>query len=168
MSKKSMTLSTLNEQILFEPKAYKKTAHPRNSEEGQGWEETEVSDTLNTFDQTEKRASTILVDAPIIAIEGNGCRPSHSGSGFSEDGVSYTLNSVELHGVYDGYRVRRLTPKECARLQGFPDDWCDGIKHGDSAEYKMWGNGMALPCALYVMEGVKDYLERNNFDAEEV
>ena len=51
-------------------------------------------------------------------------------------------------------RIRRLTPLECCRLQGFPDNWCDGIKHSDSAEYKMWGNGMSLPCAKYVMEGI--------------
>lgn len=56
--------------------------------------------------------------------------------------------------------IRRLTPLECCRLQGFPDDWCDGIPHSDSAEYKMWGNGMALPCALYVMEGIKEYADK--------
>ena len=98
------------------------------------------------------------------------------------------------------YIVRRLTPTECARLQGFPDSWGhiepktelteeeyrfwlevrkthDAINGravkdynekqmltyynklwGDSAEYKMWGNGIALPCALYVLQGVKEAL----------
>ena len=51
------------------------------------------------------------------------------------------------------YIVRRLTPLECCRLQGFPDWWEDGVSGSDSARYKMWGNGMALPCVLYVMEG---------------
>ena len=98
------------------------------------------------------------------------------------------------------YIVRRLTPTECARLQGFPDDWghpdhkedftdeeyrfwlnvrnthaaingkavktytkeqmltwYNGL-HTDSSEYKMWGNGIALPCALYVMQGIQDAL----------
>ena len=50
--------------------------------------------------------------------------------------------------------VRRVTPTECARLQGMPDWWCDGVKHFDSAEYKMWGNGMALPCVMYVMQNL--------------
>lgn len=45
------------------------------------------------------------------------------------------------------YIVRRLTPTECARLQGFPDWWCDGADGSDSAQYKLWGNGIALPCA---------------------
>lgn len=103
------------------------------------------------------------------------------------------------------YTVRRLTPTECARLQGFPDWWCSdlGIKnptmddlrtwydifethrkvtgsyskaktlkqiskwlknpHSDSAEYKMWGNGVALPNVCFVLSGIIWYtqLEEN-------
>lgn len=51
--------------------------------------------------------------------------------------------------------VRRLMPIECCRLQGFPDWWCSDVPHSDTAEYKMWGNGVALPCVLYIMEGIK-------------
>ena len=51
------------------------------------------------------------------------------------------------------YVVRRLTPLECCRLQGMPDWWCKDVPHSDAQEYKMWGNGMALPNALYIMEG---------------
>lgn len=99
------------------------------------------------------------------------------------------------------YIVRRLTPLECCRLQGFPDGWGDipqkesmtndealfwesvlntrnaingkpekryakasilkwyNRLHTDSAEYKMWGNGIALPCAEYVMEGIAEELK---------
>ena len=57
------------------------------------------------------------------------------------------------------YVVRRLTPTECARLQGFPDWWCADVPHADSAEYKMWGNGVSLPCVLYVMEGIAKTLK---------
>lgn len=56
--------------------------------------------------------------------------------------------------------VRRVVPIECARLQGMPDWWCKDIPHSDSAEYKMWGNGMALPCVLYVMEGIAIQLRK--------
>ena len=52
------------------------------------------------------------------------------------------------------YIVRRLTPLECCRLQGFPDYWMDGVEGSDSAKYKMWGNGMALPNMLHVMQGI--------------
>lgn len=105
-------------------------------------------------------------------------------------------NKHKLNVVKEGYIVRRLTPTECARLQGFPSWWgivnpvenlTDedytfwlGVRntyaeingkatkeytkqqmlswynklHSDSAEYKMWGNGIALPNALYVMQGI--------------
>lgn len=54
------------------------------------------------------------------------------------------------------YIVRRLTPLECCRLQGMPDWWLDGVEGSDAARYKMFGNGMALPNALYIMEGFID------------
>lgn len=54
------------------------------------------------------------------------------------------------------YIVRRITPLECCRLQGFPDWWEDGVEGSDTARYRMWGNGMALPNMLYVMEGIKE------------
>ena len=100
------------------------------------------------------------------------------------------------------YIVRRLTPTECARLQGFPDWWCDGLEtenptnedisrwreifethadamgkktkpksdnqirkwlqspHSDSAEYKMWGNGVALPNVVFVLSGIAYYAQK--------
>lgn len=60
------------------------------------------------------------------------------------------------------YIIRRLTPLECCRLQGFPDWWEEGVEGSDTARYKMWGNGMALPCVLYVMQGIA------NIEKEEV
>ena len=98
------------------------------------------------------------------------------------------------------YIVRRLTPLECCRLQGFPDWWCSNLEtenptesdiefwrevfethrtvisgtskpktdkqiikwlkdpYSDSAVYKMWGNGIALPNALFVMQGIAEEL----------
>ena len=102
------------------------------------------------------------------------------------------------------YIVRRLTPTECARLQGFPDWWCGGLKteeptdeelefwkdvfethkkalgkttkpktdnqirkwlknpYSDSAEYKMWGNGVALPNVVFVLSGIAYYATKDN------
>lgn len=60
------------------------------------------------------------------------------------------------------YIVRRLTPTECARLQGFPDWWCDGADGSDSAQYKMWGNGIALPCAADVLGRIARAVRREN------
>ena len=54
------------------------------------------------------------------------------------------------------YIVRRLTPLECCRLQGFPDWWEEGVDGSDTARYKMWGNGIALPCAHDVLKRIKN------------
>lgn len=62
------------------------------------------------------------------------------------------------------YLARKLTPTECASLQGFEKDWCALVPHKDSAEYKMWGNGMAFPCMLYIMEGVQEILAERYLD----
>lgn len=124
---------------------------------------------------------------------------------YGEDGAFPALPARETAGqnqqsVLTKYIVRRLTPTECARLQGFPDEWghpdhkddftdeeytfwmdvrnthaaINGKAerqytkeqmlawynklHTDSAEYRMWGNGIALPTALYVMQGIAEEL----------
>lgn len=59
------------------------------------------------------------------------------------------------------YIVRRLTPTECARLQGFPDWWTDGADGSDSAKYKLWGNGIALPCAEDVLGRIAKELNQD-------
>ena len=59
------------------------------------------------------------------------------------------------------YVLRRLTPTECARLQGFPDWWCDGANGSDSAQYKLWGNGIALPCACDILGRIAEELRNN-------
>ena len=112
--------------------------------------------------------------------------------------------SGDYHIIEDDYIVRRLTPTECARLQGFPDWWCDELgtenpteedilfwtdvfethrkimgtstkpksrnqiikwlqnPHSDSAEYKMWGNGVALPNVVFVLSGIVYYSQSTN------
>ena len=50
--------------------------------------------------------------------------------------------------------IRRLTPLECERLQGFPDGWTDIPGASDSARYKALGNSVAIPCVEYVMAGL--------------
>lgn len=118
----------------------------------------------------------------VIAIQGNiiGRSPQNGpqGSGFSED-VCFTLTATDQHAVVIPYTLkirsgcengkviylaRKLTPTECASLQGFEKDWCALVPHKDSAEYKMWGNGMAFPCMLYIMEGVQEVLAERYLD----
>ena len=123
-------------------------------------------------------------------------------------GGDSTLANVCVEKNNTRYIVRRITPTECARLQGFPDDWGhpehkedfteeeyrfwlnvsnthaaingkpkkDYNKaqmlpwynklHTDSGEYKMYGNGIALPCALYVMQGIKEVLIHDEMESD--
>ena len=64
-----------------------------------------------------------------------------NGRRFKNDGdPAFTLTSQDKHGVYDGLNIRRLTPIECERLQGFPDNWTEGIS--DTQRYKCLGNAV--------------------------
>lgn len=128
---------------------------------------------------------------------------------YDESGKASCLKSRDYKNATDlivepSYIVRRLTPIECSRLQGFPDWWLDGLEtpeptghdiafwrevfethrnvvtgakkpktdkqiikwlqnpYSDGAAYKLWGNGIALPCFLYVVEGIKEVLDRTS------
>ena len=50
--------------------------------------------------------------------------------------------------------IRRLTPRECERLQGFPDGWTDLPGAADAPRYKALGNSVAVPCVEHLMRGV--------------
>ena len=125
---------------------------------------------------------------------------------FTDDDVTETLVATDFKdpptvSKEPDYIVRRLTPTECARLQGFPDWWCSNLEtdepteeeiefwtevfethrrimgasskpksrnqiikwlkdpHSDSAEYKMWGNGVALPNVCFVLSGIVYYAQ---------
>ena len=72
-----------------------------------------------------------------------------AGSGVKEE-QSFTLTSAGPHGVSVGQTVRRLTPTECCRLQGFPDDWNDWLS--DAQRYKQMGNAVTVPVAKWIGE----------------
>ena len=271
---KSATLATNNDQTLFVPAVFgicsKDSNAMKSDNPNSGFYK---ADTTRTLDANGGNPSCNQGGMAVVALEGNGARPSHQGCGYSEEDVSFTLNATEQHGVAYGldraaynqgenakfapcieseveppmvargpgavahpvystsknsyhtqaeedivntlvatdykdpptvteepyYIVRRLTPTECARLQGFPDWWCSALgtdepseedvafwrevfethravtgsaskpktdaqimkwlkdPHADSAEYKLWGNGVALPCVCFVLAGIVYY-----------
>ena len=57
--------------------------------------------------------------------------------------------------------IRRLTPLECERLQGFPDGWTDIPGASDSARYKALGNSVAIPCVDFVMKCMVDAIQES-------
>lgn len=153
---------------------------------GKGWKE-DTSYTLNTID----KPAVVCAQKSYTEFKDESTLSTLKATGGSYGGGSENI-------VVKNYTVRRLTPTECARLQGFPSWW--GIVnpvenltdedyafwldvrntyaeingkatkeytreqmlawynklHSDSAEYKMWGNGIALPNALYVMQGIAE------------
>ncbi len=290
-----------------------KSARGKFKGDAETWKDAKVANTLNTFDQGESRANELVVETPVICLQGNGIDRADTagcnGKGWKED-TCYTLNTIDRPAVAYGldrasfnqgknakfdfsiteeqqptltakgpgavctiglngaqvsptlisrmssavgttqdnlivtekhevkkppalccttgsftqateevsptlmardwkdptvvctnYIVRRLTPTECARLQGFPDRWGNidrkkslteeeykfwlevrnthaaingkAVKdytasqmltwyrklHSDASEYKMWGNGIALPTALYVVQGIAEALK---------
>lgn len=71
------------------------------------------------------------------------------GKGYSDDGTMFTLTKTDVHAVSENKTVRRLTPVECERLQGFPDDWTSG--QADSNRYKQMGNAVAVPVVEWIV-----------------
>ena len=80
---------------------------------------------------------------------------------FRENGVVSTQSARQHKDATDlvcqkaeayAYLIRRLTPLECERLQGFPDGWTDIPGASDSARYKALGNSVAIPCVDFVMQ----------------
>ena len=55
--------------------------------------------------------------------------------------------------------IRRLTPLECERLQGFPDGWTDIPGASDSARYRALGNSVAIPCVEFIMKSLREVTE---------
>jgi DNA (cytosine-5)-methyltransferase 1 len=100
-----------------------------------------VSPTLNAMDNTGDTRATVLV--AFSHTQGLDCQPSEL--------VTPTLRKEGGGAAVSGpaTQVRRLTPVECERLQGFPDNWTDG--QADSARYKQMGNAVAVPVVEWIM-----------------
>ena len=81
----------------------------------------------------------------------------------SKDATDLILHTCELMGDKDLpiLLIRRLTPLECERLQGFPDGWTDISGASDSARYKALGNSVAIPCVDFVMKCMADAIRES-------
>jgi DNA (cytosine-5)-methyltransferase 1 len=99
--------------------------------------------------------------APSVAygIQGNviGRQPENgpAGKGHTEEGdPMFTLTKTDIHAIATPMAVRRLTPLECERLMGWPDDHtrfkADGSEQADTHRYKQCGNGVASPVAEWI------------------
>lgn len=96
----------------------------------------------------------------------NGCENGDlCGTLQSKTTGGYSLNNV--HPVRTGKLIRRLTPLECERLQGYPDGWTDIPGASDSVRYKALGNSVAIPCVDFVLRGIAYFLRIIKNEKEE-
>ena len=224
----SQTLNCMHDPMtILEPCAYQlvgvNSNSMKSSNPNSGCYETEHAGTITTNGCVPNNQGGTAILEPVIPFEGNGCRESHKGDGWSTEQISYTLNTVERHGVAYGeiesssephpvlvdrsafnqgknaqfdikieetetvpslvargphavaqpvhYLVRRLTPLECTRLQGYPDGWVDigdwidskGKKHkeADAPKYKALGNSIALPFWKWLCHNIVNRLNKD-------
>ena len=126
------------------------------------------NDVVSTQSARQYKDSTDLVCE--IDVAGLDCRNATENGDLSRtlqsktDG-GYSLNNV--HPVRIGKLIRRLTPLECERLQGFPDYWTDIPGASDSARYKALGNSVAIPCVEHVLRGIAYFLRKFYEELEE-
>ena len=174
----------------------------KNGPQGDGINE-DVSFTLNTVDRhavaapsDDSHATYCATTGSFMTVDREKTPPLMARDYKDPQVINDTETPDEREKPEPMYIVRRLTPVECARLQGFPDWWCSGLAipdptdeelsfwadvwdtwrkltnpngkpktekqlrkwladpYTDAAEYKLWGNGVALPCVYFVLSGI--------------
>jgi DNA (cytosine-5)-methyltransferase 1 len=138
------------------PHVYRKSRRAADADDYETWVEDPFANTLNTYENaSDVRATTVVVDKPIGFNwqNGGGYGKANAGLGITEDGTG-PLSTSQVPAIADGYVVRRITPLEAERLQGFPDGWtetgADGKPLSDSARYRALGNAVTVNVAEYV------------------
>jgi DNA (cytosine-5)-methyltransferase 1 len=103
---------------------------------------------------------------PTICIQNATRGKGQNGIGIRFDDQAYTLDTASQHAVQQSMAVRRLTPVECERLQGFPDNFTQipyrnktADKCPDGPRYKALGNSMAVPCMKWIGERIQQVQE---------
>lgn len=96
----------------------------------------------------------------VMAIQdGRAMDKAQNGLGVNGDGTAYTCDTTGAQSVATHSAVRRLTPRECERLQGFPDDWTlvpyRGRPAADGPRYRAVGNSMAVPVMRWIGERIQ-------------
>jgi len=125
-----------------------------------------TSDKAFTLDcQHNGNTNVVCINGNIINKNPEGTSGGN-GMGAIQDGTAYTLTATDRHAVSDGLQVRRLTPVECERLQGFPDDHTQIPWRGkpaaecpDSPRYKAIGNSMAVPVMRWIGRKIKQEIK---------
>jgi len=142
---------------------FTKSRRAQSVDDYETWVESEVTNTLNTFDLGDIRTTTLIIfygnRVADIRIQGDVINTLQARMGTGGNNMpilaydEYNDSLAETHhtlrsgtkqstGVIQEMRVRRLTPTECERLQGFPDGWTD--EQSDTQRYKQMGNAVTV------------------------
>jgi len=96
----------------------------------------------------------IKTDVCIPVLTPDRVEKRQNGRRFKDDGEEmFTITTQDRHGVYDGYRIRRLTPRECFRLMDFPESFSWQVS--DSQAYKQAGNSICVGVLAKIIKGFK-------------
>ena len=130
-------------------------------ETGQGyWQESEISGTLRAEGENRpsRPSNVIFTTAPLCIKDREGKPGGGKGLLIGED-KSFTLSCNQSQAMFHQASVRRLTPKECERLQAFPDDYTNiefnGKPAPDGARYKALGNSMCVSVMRWIGERIQ-------------
>lgn len=153
---------------------FRKSKRACSAYDNETWVVADESNTLNNFDLGDTRTTHAVVE-PVIPIHDQATRfagkrgdkqdGKGNGLGVGQPGDPMnTLTRGDKHAVATPMAVRRLTPVECERLQGFPDNWSRIPWKGksetecpDGPRYKACGNSMAVPCMFWIGNKIAEY-----------
>jgi site-specific DNA-cytosine methylase len=138
---------------VMQPVAFRKSKRAQSATDDESWIPAEQANTLNQFDTGERDTHAVAfhpTQDPISSADGSThCMGTGSGQGNATVAIAHAMT------------VRRLTPRECERLQGFPDDWTlipwrkrDASDCPDGPRYKALGNSMAVNCMEWIGERI--------------
>jgi len=139
--------------------AYRKSRRAQSVDDNETWVDDGKANTLNAFDGGDVRATHAVVQAPTITASNDPSRSPQSSE--------VTQQVAAVHEA--SLTVRRLTPIECERLQGFPDDYTKIPYRGKPAEkcpdgprYKACGNSMAVPVMRWIGERIDLFMKQQD------
>ena len=120
------------------------------------YKETVIANTLTAGTPDKKRGNYSPVTGVAIPVSDPGrINKNQNGRRFKNAGEEmFTLTGQDRHGVSDGLRIRKLTPRECFRLQGWTDEYFDraAMVNSDSQLYKQAGNGVTVSVIQAIAE----------------
>jgi site-specific DNA-cytosine methylase len=126
---------------------WNKSRRAQNNEDYETWVEGGVVPTMNAFDNGDTRATTIIFYGNRVAdirLQDDKINTLQARMGTGGNNMPMVATT----------QVRRLTPLECERLQGFPDGWTE--EQVDTHRYKQMGNAVAVPVVEWIIQGITD------------